>query len=67
MQSKYFFLTDFINREAFIRLRQDFEKYRETQGKHSFNWGPGELEKYALEKGLITRDQYKKITQSTLM
>lgn len=67
MPNKYYFLTDFITRDQFMQLRQDFEKLRESNGQHSDNWGPGELEKYALETGIITMDQYEKITQSVLM
>lgn len=67
MPNKYYFLTDFIDRDSFLKLRDDFERFREAQGKHSTSWGPGELEKYAFEKGLINSDQYRRITDSTLM
>lgn len=67
MPSKYYFLTDFIDRDAFFKLKEDFEKHRELSGKHSDIWGPGELEKFALDKGFITPEQYQKITRSVFM
>ncbi len=67
MPNKYYFLTDFINREQFMHLRNNFEKHRESNGRIPDKWSPGELEKYAFDCGIITTDQYKKISESTLM
>ena len=67
MSNKYYFLTDFINREQFMQLRNKFEKHRESSGRIPDRWCPGELEKYAFDCGIITTDQYRKISETTLM
>ena len=67
MPSKYYFLTDFVNRDQFFQLRIDFEKHREFTGRSTDTWGPGELEKFALEQGIISQEEYKKIVNSILM
>lgn len=67
MSNKYYFLTDFINKEQFMQLKGQFEKHRESIGSLADMWSPGELEKYALDCGLITAEQYQKIVKATLM
>ena len=67
MPSKYYFLTDFVSRDQFVQLRIDFQKHREFAGKSLDTWGPGELEKFALEKEMISQEEYKKIVNSILM
>lgn len=67
MSDKYYFLVDFLNRNELEKLTEDFEQYRKSIGKWTGSWTPGDLEKFALEKGFITQEQYKKIIKSTLM
>lgn len=64
MENKYYYLADFMSREELSQLRKNYEKFREEAGKYSFSWLPGELEKYAFEKGIITSEQYKKISKT---